>query len=151
MNAECRMGGKVLYYCRVIMLYFVQLVIEAQIMAELSFDIQAVFQRIDALEKDIRQLRDILRPHVPTVSPPSDHPYIESIPTILSGEPVIRGTRTPVRAIAEHWKFGDTAEEIARKLPHLRLAQIFDALGYHDDHRDEIERYIALNRVPVND
>jgi uncharacterized protein (DUF433 family) len=145
------MGGKVLYYFRVIVLYFLQLVIEAQIMAELSFDIQAVFQRLDALEKDICQLRDMLRPRMPTMSPPSDHPYIESIPTILSGETVIRGTRTPVRAIAEHWKFGDTAEEIAGKLPHLRLAQIFDALGYYDDHREEIERHIALNRVPVDD
>ena len=36
-------------------------------------------------------------------------------------------------------------------LPHLRLAHIFDALSYYDDHRDEIERYIALNRVPVDD
>ncbi len=34
---------------------------------------------------------------------------------------------------------------------YLRLAQIFDALSYYDDHRDEIEHYIALNQVPVND
>ncbi|MBI3360050.1 MAG: DUF433 domain-containing protein [Chloroflexi bacterium] len=82
---------------------------------------------------------------------PSEHPYVESIATILGGEPIVKGTRTPVRAIAEHWKFGEAPEAIARKLPHLRLAQIFDALGYYDDHRDDIERYIALNRVPVND
>lgn len=75
--------------------------------------------------------------------------YFESVPTILSGEPVIKNTRKPVRAIVEQWKFGETAEEIARSLPHLRLAQIFDALGYYDDHREEIERYIELNRVPV--
>jgi len=56
-----------------------------------------------------------------------------------------------VRAVVEHWKFGDSPEEIARQLPHLRLAKIFDALSYYDDHRDEIEHYIALNRVPVND
>ena len=37
--------------------------------------------------------------------------------------------------------------DIVRKLPHLRLAQVFDALSYYDDHRDEIERAIALNRV----
>ena len=68
---------------------------------------------------------------------------------ILSGEPIIAGTRTPVRAVVEYWKFGDAPDEIVRKLPHLRLAQVFDALGYYDDHRAEIERAIALNRVPV--
>jgi len=51
----------------------------------------------------------------------------------------------------ERWKFGESPEEIARNLPHLRLAQIFDVLGYYDDHREEIEKYIELNRVPVND
>ena len=78
-------------------------------------------------------------------------PNIERRANVLSGEPVVKGTRTPVRAIVEHWKFGDPPDEITRKLPHLRLAHIFDALSYYDDHRDEIERYIVLNRVPVED
>ncbi|MFZ2361721.1 MAG: DUF433 domain-containing protein [Anaerolineae bacterium] len=70
---------------------------------------------------------------------------------ILSGEPIIVGTRTPVRAVVEHWKFGDSPETIVRKLPHLRLAQVFDALSYYDDHRDEIEQAIARNRVLFDD
>ena len=81
----------------------------------------------------------------------TEHPYIERRANVLSGEPVIKGTRTPVRAIVEHWKFGYLLDEIARKLPHLCLAHIFDALSYYDDHRDEIERYIVPNRVPVED
>ncbi len=122
-------------------------------MAELSPHFQTVYRRLDAIEKEIRQLRELLGPQTPSAqtAQPTEHPYIESVATVLGGEPCIKGTRTPVRAIAEHWKFGDMPEEIARKLPHLRLAQIFDALGYYDDHRDEIEHYIALNRVPVND
>ena len=56
-----------------------------------------------------------------------------------------------MRAIVEHWKFGEDPIEIARQLPHLRLAHVFDALAYYDDHRDEIERHIQRNRVPVND
>jgi len=120
-------------------------------MAESLSDIQIVYKRLDTLEKEIRQLREILRPQISSVQiAQGEHPYIDSAPDVLEGEPCIKGTRTPVRAIAEHWKFGDTPEEIARKLPHLRLAQIFDALGYYDDHRDEIEHYIASNRVPVN-
>ena len=62
-----------------------------------------------------------------------------------------KGTRTPVLAVAEHWRFGDAPEEITRKLPHVHLAQIFDALSYYDDHREGFEGYLAQNRVPVDD
>ena len=116
-------------------------------------DMQVVYKRLDALEKEIRQLREMLLPQgsIMHTAEGGEYPYVESVPDVLGGEPCIKGTRTAVRAIVEHWKFGDAPEDIARKLPHLRLAHIFDALSYYDDHRDEIERYIALNRVPVDD
>lgn len=76
------------------------------------------------------------------------HPYIVSDQAILNGVPVVSGTRTPVRAIAELWKFGVTPEEIVVRLPHLTLAQVFDALSYYQDHRDEIDQDILRNRVP---
>ncbi len=121
-------------------------------MTEFFLDIQTVVKRIDALERELRQLRQSLLPAEQLFSrQPTEHPYVENIPSVLSGEPVIKNTRTPVRAIVERWKFGESPEEIARNLPHLRLAQIFDALGYYDDHRQEIEKYIELNQVPVND
>lgn len=121
-------------------------------MSQFSSDIQTVFRRLEALEAELKHLRQALLPVEEIQSQPlAEHLYIESVPSILSGEPVIKGTRTPVRAIVERWKFGEAAEEIARNLPHLRLAQIFDALGYYDDHREEIDKYIELNRVPVDD
>ncbi len=78
------------------------------------------------------------------------HPYIISDKAILGGIPIVVGTRTPVRAIAELWKFGVTPEEITTHLPHLTLAQIFDALSYYQDHREEIDADIVRNRVPEN-
>ena len=121
-------------------------------MTEFSHHIQTVVKRIDALEKELRQLRQSLLPAEQfLLHHPTEHPYVENIPSVLNGEPVIKNTRTSVRAIVERWKFGEAPEEITRNLPHLRLAQIFDALGYYDDHREEIEKYIELNRVPVND
>jgi uncharacterized protein (DUF433 family) len=122
-------------------------------MAELPLDIHALYQRLDALEKEIRQLRALLRSQIAATqaASPNGHLYIECKEDILSGEPCIKETRTPVRAIVEYWRFGDTPEEIVARLPHLRLAEVFDALGYYDDHRDEIENYIMLNRVPVDD
>jgi uncharacterized protein (DUF433 family) len=34
------------------------------------------------------------------------HPYVISDDPILNGMPILKGTRTPVRAIAELWKSG---------------------------------------------
>jgi hypothetical protein len=40
------------------------------------------------------------------------------------------------------------AEEIPNSLPHLNLAQVFDALSYYSDHQDEINAHIERNRIP---
>ena len=120
-------------------------------MTQFSLDLQAVIARLDALEAELKRLRQSLTSVEGAHGAATDHPYIESVPDVLGGEPVVKNTRTPVRAIVERWKFGESAEEIVRNLPHLRLAQVFDALGYYDDHREEIEKYIELNRVLVDD
>ena len=78
----------------------------------------------------------------------TEHPYIVTDDQILSGEPIIKGTRTPVRAIVESWRLGIPPEEIPHHLPHLTLAQVFDALSYYCDHRDEIHAHIVRNRIP---
>jgi uncharacterized protein (DUF433 family) len=78
----------------------------------------------------------------------TDNRYIVRDEQILSGEPIIKGTRTPVRAIVETWRMGVAPEEIPNGLPHLTLAQIFDALSYYSDHKDEINTYIERNRIP---
>lgn len=76
------------------------------------------------------------------------HRYIISKEDILSGEPIIEGTRTPVRAIVELWRLGILPEEIPNQLPHLTLAQVFDALSYYSDHQKEINAHIERNRIP---
>ncbi|WP_019507342.1 DUF433 domain-containing protein [Pleurocapsa sp. PCC 7319] len=78
------------------------------------------------------------------------HLYIVKDENILNGEPIIRGTRTPVRAIVETWRMGIPPEEIVNGLPHLTLAQIFDALSYYSDYQDKINTYIEQNRIPDN-
>ncbi len=78
----------------------------------------------------------------------TEHIYIVRDDAILGGEPIIRGTRTPVRAIVETWRIGVTPEEIPQGLPHLTLAQVFDALSYYLDHQSEINNYIERNRIP---
>jgi uncharacterized protein (DUF433 family) len=78
----------------------------------------------------------------------TENRYIITDDTILSGEPIIKGTRTPVRAIVELWWLGIAPEEIPQRLPHLTLAQVFDALSFYSDHQDEIHAHIERNRIP---
>jgi uncharacterized protein (DUF433 family) len=73
---------------------------------------------------------------------------IVSDPRYHAGEPIIAGTSTTVRAVAENWKLGVRAEDIPLRLPHLELAQVFEALHYYLTHRDEIEAHIEANRIP---
>ena len=78
----------------------------------------------------------------------TEHRYIAADEKILGGEPIIKTTRTPVRAIVELWRLGILPEEIPKHLPHLTLAQVFDALSYYSDHQEEINAYIERNRIP---
>ena len=73
--------------------------------------------------------------------------YVTRQPEILSGEPVITGTRTPVRAIVENWRLGIRPEEIPLHLPHLTLAQVFDALSFYLDNQAEINEYLERNHI----
>jgi len=76
------------------------------------------------------------------------HRYVVTNDQILGGEPIIEGTRTPVRAVVELWRQGLAPETIPTRLPHLSPAQVFDALSYYSDHQAEIHQYIDRNRIP---
>ncbi len=78
------------------------------------------------------------------------HCYIIHNPVILSGEAIIKGTRTPVRAIVENWRLGLSPEEIVTRLAHLTLAQVFDALSYYSDHQKEVDTHIEENKIREN-
>ena len=82
------------------------------------------------------------RPAEPEIS------TVVSDSALLGGEPVIRDTKTPVRAIVELWRIGIPPEEIPEHLPHITLAQVFNALSYYADHQSEINHYIEINHVP---
>jgi uncharacterized protein (DUF433 family) len=70
--------------------------------------------------------------------------HIERVPGVQGGEPVIVGTRTPVRTIAVlfHVTYPGDRSEVERALPHLTREQIDAGLAYYDHNRDEIDGYI---------
>ncbi len=75
----------------------------------------------------------------------ASYPHITSNPSILSGIPIVEGTRTPVRSIAGYYNLGLTPDEILEALPHLTPSQLHAALTYYFDHREEIDADIAAN------
>ena len=74
------------------------------------------------------------------------HAYVEVIERPGGLSAVIKGTRVGVRDIVGYIRIGETPESLAEQiLPHLTLAQIYDALSYYNDHQAEIERELAQN------
>ena len=74
------------------------------------------------------------------------HPYIVSQKDYCGGSPVIKGTKFPVRSVVNYvLRQGLSPEELVREFPHLTLAQVYDALSYCYDHKEEIERELREN------
>ncbi|NEP11667.1 MAG: DUF433 domain-containing protein [Symploca sp. SIO2C1] len=62
---------------------------------------------------------------------------------LRGGRPLIAGTGTSVRRVAGLYKQGYSAEEIARRLNHLTITQIYASLAYFHANREEIEQDLA--------
>ena len=78
------------------------------------------------------------------------HPHVERIQGSEGWRAVVKGTRTGVDAVVGYRRAGYTPEEIAGDLlPHLDLAQVYDALSYYEDYRDEMDAYAAENTPEV--
>jgi uncharacterized protein (DUF433 family) len=67
----------------------------------------------------------------------TDHPHIVRLEGVCGGEPVIDGLRVAVRHVVALHRRGETILEIAEALG-ITEAQVFHALSYFADHRDEI-------------
>ncbi|MGK7879101.1 MAG: DUF433 domain-containing protein [Crocosphaera sp.] len=64
-----------------------------------------------------------------------------------NNRPVITGKRTSVRRIAGLYNQGNNAEEIARRLNHLTITQIYAALTYYHANREEIDKDIISEQT----
>lgn len=78
--------------------------------------------------------------------PRTVHPYIVRRKNYCGGEPLIKGTKFPVRSVVTYvLRQGVTPEELITLFPHLTLAQVYDALSYYYDHKEEMDRILAEN------
>ncbi len=68
-------------------------------------------------------------------------------PDIRNGRPRIAGTGVTVRRIVGWYKLGLSPEEIADRIGHLELSQVYAALAYYHANREEIEADIAAEEL----
>ena len=74
------------------------------------------------------------------------HAYVHIVDKLTGPQAVLRGTRVPVSIIVGYLRAGETPESLVKNiLPHLTLAQVYDALSYYHDHQDEIEQELLEN------
>jgi uncharacterized protein (DUF433 family)/flavin-binding protein dodecin len=69
----------------------------------------------------------------------------EPVPLYADEDGVVRvgGTRVTLDSIVAAFRLGETAEGIVESYPALRLADVYQVLGYYLLHRDAVDAYIA--------
>lgn len=72
----------------------------------------------------------------------TEHPHIVRRDGVCGGEPLIDGLRVAVRQVVTLHQRGETILEIAEAL-NVTEAQVFHALSYFFDHREEILALIS--------
>ena len=64
---------------------------------------------------------------------------ITSSPQIRNGQPCIAGTGVTVQRVVRWYKLGLNPEEIADRVGHLSLAQVYAALAYYHANRKQLD------------
>jgi len=141
-------------------------------------ELNQILQRLERLEAEVRQLAEavrqlktagtedtrqsspageMLREPAETYSAdkktiPTAHPHVVRIPGVQGGEPIIRGAYKTVRGIVELTFQGRTPAQILEdKGEPLTLAQVYDALSYYYDNREEMDEIIARHKAALEE
>lgn len=86
-----------------------------------------------------------------TTSPITLDKFIELTPNVMGGKPRIAGRRIRVIDVALwHEKLGLNADTIASKYD-LSLAEIYAALAYYYDHREQLEADLKADEAFVTE
>ena len=72
----------------------------------------------------------------------TDHPHVVKVHGVGSGEPIILGTAIMVRTLIEQYQLGSSIEELLWDYPQLSPAQIYDAIAYYHDHKEEMDHLL---------
>ena len=69
--------------------------------------------------------------------------YITCTEGVRSGRPAIEGTRIAVHDVVGLYVNGATVDDVVREFPSLTRAQVFECLAYYEDHKADIDLWVA--------
>ena len=97
----------------------------------------------------IEHEQETTSPPPASVSQPTEIKGIVRNPRIFGGKPIIGDHRISVHHVASYIRQGYTAEQVVAEevFPDLTLAEVYAALHYYYDHKDEIDREIDEERA----
>ena len=76
----------------------------------------------------------------------TSYPHIVKVNGVCGGEAIIEGTRIAVwHIVGYYYKVGMSVEEILAEWDYLTPAQVFSALTYYHDNKEEIDRVRQQN------
>ena len=76
------------------------------------------------------------------MEPTLEKRHIEVTPGVCGGRARIAGHRIRVQDVVLWTEQGQSADQIVADFPQLSLADVYAALAYYHDHREEIDRQI---------
>ena len=76
------------------------------------------------------------------MEPTLESRHIEVTPGVCGGRACIAGHRIRVQDIVLWTEQGRSADQIVADFPQLSLADVYAALAYYHDHREELDRQI---------
>ena len=60
------------------------------------------------------------------------------------GVTYVRGSRVPLESLVWLWRAGQSAEEIREAYSTLTLSEVYGAIAYYLDHREEVDQQVSL-------
>jgi uncharacterized protein (DUF433 family) len=84
------------------------------------------------------------------MQPIVENVHIEVTPGTCGGRPRIAGHRIRVQDIVLWTEQGQSPDQIVADFPQVSLADVYAALAYYHDHRDQIDQQIREDDELVN-
>jgi uncharacterized protein (DUF433 family) len=107
---------------------------------------ETIYQRLQRKAQESARTPDQVADELLRQQLEPQHAYIEIVDKLAGPQAMMRGTRIPVSIIIGYLRAGETPESLVKNiLPHLTLAQVYDAQSYYYDHQNEIDRELLEN------
>ena len=107
---------------------------------------ETIYQRLQRKAQESARTPDQVANELLRQQLEPQHAYIEIVDKLAGPQAMMRGTRIPVSIIIGYLRAGETPESLVKNiLPHLTLAQVYDAQSYYYDHQNEIDRELLEN------